>query len=239
MNVLIDIGNTRIKYLCEQNQNLGEVHTIPIQELCNEFFVKHWGNARNIIIASVGEQQLAAKISKLAASYNIRVEQVHSEYSKNGVTSAYTEFTKLGVDRWLTLLACAKYYSNHSVVIIDAGTATTIDLLDATGIHHGGWIIPGLNTMINSLLRQTSQIKLETMNAPSTNFANSTSDNVNNGSLVSTLATIEYAVKKAGEIVSAPCLIITGGNAKLLYDHLAIDAILDEKLIFKGLLQYL
>ena len=68
----------------------------------------------------------------------------------------------LGVDRWLAILAAAfKLYPQKNVLIIDAGTATTVDLLAKSGVHQGGWILPGitipcLNSVLNLILRSTS-----------------------------------------------------------------------------------
>jgi len=239
MNLLIDIGNTRIKYVYENAGELSDVNTICVEKLTREFLLKYWSIVDKIILASVAQNSIVEKINNFAIQHGIFYQRILSECRKNNVISAYQECHKLGVDRWLTLLACAKHYNNKPVVIIDTGTATTIDLLGANGIHYGGWIIPGIDTMTSSLVSNTRNINELTNTVPSTDFATNTNDNVVNGCLAASLGAIYYAVEKAKQRVSFPSVVITGGNASQLVENLTFPIIFDKKLIFKGLQLYI
>ena len=74
------------------------------------------------------------------------------------MTSGYRDPERLGVDRWLALIA-ARERSKQPTVIVDAGSACTIDLLDSEGRHLGGYILPGLTAMGEALVRGTHQIQ--------------------------------------------------------------------------------
>ncbi|WP_352284776.1 type III pantothenate kinase, partial [Pseudoalteromonas sp. Q18-MNA-CIBAN-0097] len=71
---------------------------------------------------------------------------------------AYEHVGNLGIDRWLALIAGFTLYPNTACIVVDAGTATTIDVLDSEGLHLGGWILPGLDLMTSSLTQNTQRV---------------------------------------------------------------------------------
>jgi type III pantothenate kinase len=238
MRLLVDIGNTRTKYVYEQNGKLS-----PIQSELNNDINESWLDkiaiaVTVIIVASVNEAYLADVFSRYASHRAIEFLKVGSESKRFGVTSSYKQPTTLGIDRWLTLLAANIMYRNENVLIVDAGTATTIDLLDENGMHLGGWILPGIDVLFNSLLLNTSQILATQEALPSLTFGKSTSDGVNNACWAATLGFIGQSIKQAKEPVSLDKVLLTGGNAEKISALLSTKHHIVHELVFIGMQRY-
>lgn len=75
-----------------------------------------------------------------------------------GITHVYAQPETLGVDRWLTLLAAKAAHT--AAIIIDAGTAITLDAISQDGRHYGGWIAPGLRLMQEALVQRSNRLKM-------------------------------------------------------------------------------
>jgi len=237
MIALIDIGNSRTKYCFYENEIRGTINYIPTNLLSELCFEKILNKVNRIVVASVGHEEISSKLALHCSKANIDYYSVKSEKTKNGVTSAYTKPEKLGVDRWLTLLASAKLYPNKNILIIDAGTATTIDLLDVTGKHLGGWILAGINTLLTSLIKSTNKVQVDTENnIANIKFGTDTTENVNNACWAATMGIIQQAVTEAKNIdVEIDRIILTGGHAEDIENLLEDPCIRIDDLIFYGL----
>lgn len=240
MNLLIDIGNTRIKLVEEVNGVLSTIqyfHYEQLEAVITAYKVK---KVKQIIFASVGNDNVVQLLFTLADKLAIKAKQVITEKNKFGVYSSYQDPTKLGIDRWLALLGAAAYYPHKSCLIIDAGTATTIDLLSSNKVHQGGWIIAGLGLMEKALFTQTAKIEQTEVNQQrNLSFANNTADNVKHGALAATIGAVYLAISQAKEqLEDLDEVLLLGGNADLIASNLATTVTLDYKLIFKGLQQY-
>lgn len=239
MIALIDVGNTNTKFVFIQQSGLTNIKRTENNVVNESFCQQHWYQATKIVIASVGNGKITAIIKNWAKKQNILVTEVFSEANKYGVTSGYDYPSQLGVDRWLALLGAAQRFSRRNCLIVDAGTATTIDLLTATGEHVGGWILPGIATMYTSLLSNTSKIHAEPQTNGNLTFAKNTSSNVNNGLWAATVGAIELALRKAQQdLITVENVVLTGGNAHQIKKMLSVEAIVAEELVFLGLQQY-
>ncbi len=98
---------------------------------------------------------LREKIS--SESHFIQVEKVLA-----GLTVAYSDVSKLGVDRWLAMLA-AQHVCEGYKIVIDAGSAITLDFLDPHGLHEGGLIVPGLPLVCEAMKGGTHNLRPETL----------------------------------------------------------------------------
>jgi type III pantothenate kinase len=238
MRLLVDIGNTRTKYTFEKEGELS-----IIQTECNERINKQWlesiaASVKVIIVASVSEAYLVDLFSKYAEQRAIKFLKVKSEAERFGVTSSYQQPGSLGIDRWLTLLAANIVYENKNVLIVDAGTATTIDLLNNKGIHLGGWILPGIDILFNSLLFNTSQIIATQADKIDISFGKSTSDGVNNACWAATLGFVEQSIKQANKQISLDNIVLTGGNAQKLGALLSTKHHIVNELVFLGMQRF-
>ena len=240
MNLLIDIGNSLVKYLYESDGHLSEVKLLRHEELDQIFISSTFRKTTKIVFASVADNKVAKELLQLAKKAGINIYQVTSERKRGTLINAYPEYHRLGVDRWLALVAAITHYPQKNCLIIDAGTATTLDLLSANGEHLGGWIIAGIELMQQSLLTKTAKIKGQNLSVGNLSFASNTADNIKHGSLASTIGTIHLAIKQAdNNLFSLDKVILTGGNAALIAQYVSVPIVVDEKFVFKGLQQYI
>ncbi len=213
-----------------------------------EYFVQHFSQARKIVVANVANSALTANLSAWCSTKNIRFTQVHSEQQKNTLISAYQEPTTLGIDRWLALLAATRLYPQKSVLIIDAGTATTVDFVNCDGQHQGGWILAGIQALFNGILAHSTLVFAKTKEQPSLAFGRNTTDNVNNACWAATLGMIKQAISQARQLGKIDHIIYTGGNGQALADlllaeksehsEILLNSKVIENLIFHGLQEY-
>ena len=153
-----------------------------------------------------------------------------------GVRVAYADVGKLGVDRWLCLLAAFNPQQN-AVCVIQCGSAITVDLVDDAGQHRGGLIAPGLGLMQKSLLEGTDRVRfapdaLEVLDlAPGTDTAGC----VRAGISTAAVGLVERAVREYRAICPRARLVITGGDAPRILPLLAEPPLERPELVLDGL----
>jgi type III pantothenate kinase len=240
MIVLIDIGNTRTKYCIVNNNNRNSQKAILNKYITKEYLTENFISATRVIVASVNHGMLTDKINDWCQNNKVAYKQIVSEIKKGEVVSGYEKPSQLGVDRWLTLIGAAELFPNKNVLIIDAGTATTIDFLSATGHHQGGWILAGIKALISTVLSETTHVKANDNEKESLFFGINTSENVHNAAWAATVGAVNLAilqVQNQGLILDE--LIITGGNGQLLSSLISHQNIIIEELVFSGLQTYI
>ena len=185
-----------------------------------------------IWVASVAGEDTAAELSSACEeALGLTPWFARSSSSACGVINSYEEPERMGVDRWLAMLA-GRQRSLHQLCVVDAGSALTIDFVGSDGAHIGGYILPGIDSMERALLSDTDRVKFSdadrTLLAPGRN----TEAAVYNGLLLSQAG----AVKLALEQVSGSCqMIFTGGNGAALLKSLGMRGEFIEDLVFEGL----
>lgn len=239
MLALLDIGNSRVKYCLLQDGERSPQHAVLNKMISNNFLTENFANVDKIIVSSVGHKKLTDTISAWCDANKVAYQQIFSELKKNTVTSGYENPNQLGVDRWLALVGAANLYPNKNLLIIDAGTATTIDFLTATGQHQGGWILAGIKMLISSVLADTNQVTANLVEKESLDFGINTSENVHNAAWAATVGAINLAIskiQKQGFVLNK--IIITGGNGHLLASVIPQKTTVLTELVFDGLEAY-
>ena len=171
------------------------------------------------------------------------VQFARSEKSACGVTNSYRQPRRLGVDRWVAMIGAWAEVSG-ACLVVDAGTAVTIDALDASGKHLGGQIIPGVGVMAASLATQTSDIPNIQRRAASQGsgiemFASTTAGAVGQGALNAVVGAVERAARAIGDDQGEVTIILTGGDASRILKSLGDEAIHRPHLVLQGLAQML
>lgn len=239
MIILVDIGNSRTKYLIADKVSIEKYQVVNNSELDIFWLNSHWQEATKIILANVSKNLFTDVISDWTDKKGINLIVVESEAERFGVKSAYQQPKQLGIDRWLVMLAAENLYKTQNVLIVDAGTATTVDALSAQGQHLGGWILPGIDLMFNSLLTNTSKVKAKKLTVGNLSFGTNTSENVNNACWAATTGAIELAITQATiELGSIDLILLTGGNARYLQPMIKHQTVIENNLIFYGLQRY-
>lgn len=168
-------------------------------------------------VASVRGEERERELTRWCAE-SLGVEPTFARSSSfcAGVSNAYKEPERLGVDRWLAVIA-AFHRHPEGALVVDAGTALTIDLVDARGEHLGGYILPGLNLMQQSLRQDTARIRYTEARAPELEPGKSTAEAVANGAALAAAASVAAARVQARERLGGNCaVLLTGGDAPLL-----------------------
>ena len=221
MRLLLDAGNTRLKWAWwdhgfKPGGTVVHAGRSP-QAVMDAIDLKLV--PKQVWVANVAAPTLHAAIEDWAQrQYNVMPRWVVSQATACGVHSAYAQPEKLGVDRWLALIAA--YHRVHgAAIVVDAGTALTLDVVDARGQHLGGLIAPGLGTQRQSLWKGT-QVRADTAQGPVHWLANHTDAAVAWGTLQGVLGLIErvYAAIRSEHAGIVP--IMTGGEATQLMPHL-------------------
>ena len=169
MILAIDCGNTRVKWglreegLCEPQQPgsawraLGAVPLADIARLEAD-----WSSLpvpTRIVIANVaGESARKALLAPLSR-WTVEPRWASAQAAQCGVTNGYTEPGQLGVDRWAALVG-ARHLQRGACLVVNAGTATTVDMLSSQGMFRGGIILPGVELMQRALARNTAGLPL-------------------------------------------------------------------------------
>ena len=239
MILLIDIGNSRTKYILANEISTGQAKAVDNNSIKVQWLDHHFKGIEKILIASVSADAIVNLISDWARINRIQFKQIESEKKAYGVISSYQQAKKLGIDRWLAMIGAARLYPNKNILIIDAGTATTIDLLAADGQHYGGWILPGIHLMFDSLVKHTSKIEPPQTLVASVAFGDDTNTNVNNACWAATIGAINLAITQASkQLATIEVILLTGGNAKSVEKLLKYPTRIEDNLIFYGLERY-
>lgn len=241
MHLLIDLGNTRIKWsLVDSN---GESHSDGNQanrEMLELSDVGH--NVESAYISSVAGAELTQQhcdhISSLwhCDIHNIKVAKQFAAFSNN-----YQALEALGVDRWVAAIGAAVSYPQSSIIVIDAGTAITIDLVCYKNeAHHfeGGVILPGLRLMHESLTGNTAHIQ-SVFSSQSPLVGRDTQECVNSGVRQAVLGGVTRVVKAMQDQNQATELeiVICGGDAEWFKSEINQAWHHQRNLIFQGLFE--
>ena len=232
--LLFDVGNTRLKWAAvESTQQPSDRQkklwaysgSISSKSLASpehraelaDYIAKTLPKPDAIGFTCVAGKEAIQNLQSLFPQWSdITWKQLVGNSLFSGVRSLYQDPSQLGSDRWAAVLG-ARALSNANTLIINAGTATTIDLLGANGVHYGGWILPGLELMQKSLESNTAQLPLAVRNESSNGFGLSTNNAIIGGCDAAQLGAIQYAIQLAKEMNHPVEKVwIDGGNAKIL-----------------------
>ena len=235
MRLLVDVGNTQVKYVFQDTSALSDIVYLDYQSFQAQLSQEKFSEVSAVILANVHGNAVHDTVEKWATLNNIAFVQIHSTAKAFGVTSSYLQPERLGVDRWLAMIGAKQIYPQQNLLIIDAGTATTVDVLDASGQHCGGWIMPGVQTLFDSLLTRTSKIIATPKTTPSLSFGMNSSHCLNHGSWAMTIGAIKEAIIQANSQLILDKVLITGGNGQAIVNLMTDTCQLEPKLVFHGL----
>jgi type III pantothenate kinase len=234
MNLLIDSGNTRLKWAVLQDGKLMPSHALVNQLLTRHELIAAWKRLtpERIAIACVGNALLLELVRTVALELwpSIDIIDVKSQAHAFGVHNAYRQPEKLGVDRWLALVAVHNLH-HQPACIVDCGTAITVDLIDADGNHQGGLISPGLTLMKRSLAAGTGALLFDETNYVA-GPADFTAAAIYSGTLAAAVGLIEHVLSR---LANPMLVILTGGDAELIAAQLAAQPTVDVDLVLRGL----
>lgn len=238
MIIDIDIGNTRAKYrlippgrptasastlACVHADLLPALHALPLDQVTA------------VRIASVAARDFAETVVRdLEQRSRAKIIVATSVAHCAGVTNSYAEPHRLGIDRWLASLAAYNRWRT-SCIVVDAGTALKIDVVNADGVHQGGWIVPGLEMLRSSLVAGTAGVRFDPGVPPSLELGCSTATAVHNGTLSMASAWLNTSVTALLQKYEGAQVVLCGGDATVLRSYLSFHALDWPDIVLDGL----
>lgn len=221
MFLLIDIGNTKTKWMLRDDKSIYKQNTFFTEDIGQDHF-KFDEKIKKVLISNVAgfEKEAILKIKLKKFSCPIEFIKPHKTYKH--LLNNYQDATKLGADRWLSALSLS-HDIKKAAVIASVGTAVTIDYVSydqKTNRHtfEGGVILPGLHLTKNTLSNDTSDLKngegvfqilpINTANAIESGFILSVLGNIK--------SFFEFASNQSKDIM----IILSGGDAEIIHKHM-------------------
>lgn len=234
MILLIDIGNSRLKWALSDGHSISAVTALD-----------HAGDPAAVIrvmtatkvdavwIAHVmGAEHEKQIVDAVHAHWNLKAQFARTQAQFLGLSSAYADPSRLGIDRWLMLLA-AWSDVRGACCVVSAGTALTFDAVDDKGQHQGGFIAPGLTPMLKTTLGSTRFATYDIGAAYTDGLGRDTEACVRQGAFLSGLGAIEQGLRAAG---SPAKRFICGGDAAAFLPQLSAEWQRRDELVLQGLL---
>lgn len=220
----LDCGNTLIKWRMLREED-GSVRKMSLARDAddvlsglNEYRNEKVSFCRMVSVRS--NQETLQLIVRLQGLFHVEVRLATAERSRGPVVNAYGDYQRLGLDRWLVILA-AHHLAGEAALVIDVGTAVTVDYVAADGRHLGGFICPGVPLMRNQLRNHTRKISYTDQ---SIDYAlrqldpgGSTAEAVERGCLLMVRSFVQAQCETAGMYLGDSFQVfITGGDADLM-----------------------
>lgn len=246
--LLMDIGNSRLKWGVLDRDDIRRTGHIAMDSIrdtgLSALTSKLPRDVDEVIASNVAGASFATRISGVIGMHcGCDVHFVHTERTACGVTNGYRQPRRMGVDRWVALIG-AWHDAGRECLVIDAGTAVTIDALDGTGKHLGGQILPGVTLMADTLAARTSDIPKTARAAPKISaglkmFATDTAGAVAHGACNAVVGAIERALAALQDEGFDPAVFLTGGDASRILKLLGTEPVHRPHLVLQGLAKLL
>lgn len=240
MRLLIDAGNTRVKWALTASDQ-----ALPVWEA--EGSVAHDGlnglasawkshDIQAVWISNVAGDALASQLTQILADAGLAGSALHWFASLpvcGGVRNGYREPAQLGCDRFAALIGARHHHPDRDLLVVNAGTATTVDALTADGQFIGGMILPGLGTMARSLAVNTAQLPPVSEVHLEQTLADNTRQAIISGCISAQAGAIARAFSQhPGQL---PLCLLSGGAASFISPHLELPHQLVTNLVLAGL----
>jgi len=181
------------------------------------------------VTAPAAEVELAALLEE---QWGVTPWFARTQARTGGLCNSYTEPSRMGVDRWLAMLAARRRESGR-ICVIDAGSALTIDMVNGKGQHEGGYIIPGAALMERALLLDTDRVRFEEEAGYTLAPGTSTAAAVRHGIALAQAGAVTLALDQAGS--ESMALLFCGGAGEALMQLVDRSGQWLPDLVFEGL----
>ena len=216
--LLLDLGNTRLKLAALGAQGLADPQAIAHAGAgfapALETALARWPEGGEALLASVAPPDLASRVVAAFTARGTVVTPV-AVAAHASLRLCYRDPSRFGVDRWLALLAARDRVPDEPLLLAGCGTALTLDLVDAAGLHHGGLIAASPSLMQEALRARAPHLPPAV--APAPGFACDTAAALASGCTGAAVGLIERSVAAATRLLGRPPrLLLTGGGAPAL-----------------------
>ncbi len=235
MILAIDAGNSRVKWGWHDGDGWTSLATVSLIEFAaanhdiNPFAATH-ENPERIVISNVAGEGVHQLLINWTSIFETEPHWLRGEAERCGVTNCYERPEQLGPDRWAALVAAHALHSG-ACLVVNAGTATTVDLLSAQGAFEGGVILPGIDLMRFVLHEHTGRLPLQEghyVRAP-----RNTVDAIETGCRHAQAGAVERMFRLLG--ATAQCIVSGGGGPALIEKLETVPCRFVDTLVLEGL----
>lgn len=235
----LDIGNTLTKW------RLKHIADDRIVERGSIWTRDRWEDSENIPdfrdiklmrVSNVAGKEVLVEVERIARRYHVPLHVAHSAPRFGGVSNGYKEPERLGVDRWLGVLAGYKAFG--ACFVVDCGSAITMDAVEEGGRHLGGYIAPGIRLMKESLKLGTRNVPVDPDETPQGLMTpgSTTHEAVSHGIYLAAIGQIDLAYERICELLQTRLpVILTGGDALLISGGLSVESSCWPDMVYAGL----
>ncbi|RJG03138.1 type III pantothenate kinase [Noviherbaspirillum sedimenti] len=252
MLLLVDAGNTRIKWALMQPARLGHAElghwsgygSVRNEDICQMADAIKGEDISRVLISNVAGAEMRAALERMAlralGMKPVPLTWFASQAELAGVRNGYRDPAQLGCDRFAALIGARALFPGVPLLVATCGTATTVDALDADGRFRGGMILPGLGLMASSLARNTAQLpQVPQYNVGAQPFADNTHDAIASGCIAAQAGAIGRALAAHAALLEEDAgrlqCILSGGAAGAISPHLPVVARQVDNLVLIGL----
>jgi type III pantothenate kinase len=233
MNLIIDVGNTLIKFAVFQGDKILEKKTVTSEEALETFkkIIKDYRSIEKAIVSSVGKLEKSV-LDSIKEKLDVLILDKDTELPfKNHYKTPQT----LGVDRIALVSASVKHYPNTNVLIIDAGTCITYDFITKDNEYIGGAISPGIRLRYTTLNTLTANLPLLETEMPEQLIGSTTAKSIHSGVVFGVLKEIDGVIDEYQEKYEDLTVILTGGDTDFLSKQLKNGIFANSNFLLEGL----
>jgi type III pantothenate kinase len=239
--LFVDIGNSWLKSAYYRDGVLHPINPVKTLTLMDEGNInwplpdKNILASEKIFVSSVASEEVNQKCSKILRS-NLEIEPHFVKVQKtfNGMTTLY-RLDRLGVDRWLACMAAWSKFK-ESLIVVDVGTAITVDFINKEGTHLGGLIAPGPNVLSIALSKKTALLPSVSGHQEKFVIPTSTEEAIACGLESLLLGFIHQVRFESGQVYdSDPLWVLTGGASDIVSGSITWPHVIEPNLVLEGL----
>jgi len=238
MILAIDAGNSRVKWGWHDGHAWSSIATVSLIEFAassdhvNPFSITHEDPERIIIsnVAGDGAHQLLVNWTSI---FDVELLWLRARPEQCGVRNLYERPEQLGPDRWAALIAARALHPSGPALVVNAGTATTVDMLSGDGRFLGGAILPGVELMRFVLHEHTGRLPLD--EGSYRDQPRKTADAIETGCRHAQAGALERMYRVLRDTELNPLCIVAGGAGRSLVDQLSMPRRYVENLVLDGL----
>ncbi len=237
MILAIDAGNSRVKWGWHNGKDWTSIATVSLIEFAassdhvNPFSVTH-ADPERIIISNVAGEGAHHLLVNWTSIFDAETLWLRAEAERYGISNRYERPEQLGPDRWAALVAARAIHAGPCLVV-NSGTATTVDMLTGEGVFLGGAILPGAELMRFVLHEHTGRLPIKDGDYRDT--PRNTADAIETGCRHAQAGAVERLYRVFRDLELNPLCIVSGGAGQLLVDQLSMPRRYVENLVLDGL----
>jgi len=221
-NLFVDLGNSAVKWRSHDSEIFTEGVDLFSSKLLPE--------AESVWVSAVAHPNIVQAIKNKFT--NVKLVEPLKQYGR--LTLSYDDPSKLGVDRFLAMLGALERFPDSPLLVIDAGSAVTFDVIDIKGMHQGGLIMPGIKALRESFPKFfTSDLSLK-----SSALKNNTEEAWQSGTHAMLVSAINSQIQNFELKYPDGVVTICGGIVKEIFNDLPVSVKFFDNLVLDGLESY-